>query len=384
VLAGLKVLDLSRLVPGPYATLVLADMGASVDKVEDPRGGDYLRVVPPHVPDSETGALFAALNRNKRSIALDLKSEAGAAALKRLLPRYDVLVEGFRPGVMERLGLGFPALSALHPRLVYCSLSGYGQEGPDRLRAGHDLNYLARAGVLGLSGGRGPPAMPGGQPADIGGALFAVIGILAALAQRARTGKGCWVDLSLMESATAFLHAHQAARLLAGESASPIAAGEGPLDGGSPFYALYKTADDRYLSVATLEPKFFTALCEKLGRPELAEFGPALGEAGEGVRAELAKVFASESLAHWKAFFAPVDLCVEPVAVGDEPLADPQLRARGLFRLIPGGVLAMRTPLASAGLTPGVSPELGEHGRQILEEAGFSAQEMEPLTRSEA
>ncbi|MER2562414.1 MAG: CoA transferase, partial [Myxococcaceae bacterium] len=196
-LAGLKVLDLSRLLPGPYATLVLADLGATVDKLEEPQGGDYTRHMPPMKDD--TSALFLGLNRNKRSFTLDLKSPDGVAALKRLVKHYDVLVESFRPGVMDKLGVGWESLSKEHPTLIYCSISGYGATGPDRLKAGHDLNYIARSGVLAYGGVKqGAPAMPGVQVADIGGgSLFALVGILAALHERQRTGVGRFVDISM-------------------------------------------------------------------------------------------------------------------------------------------------------------------------------------------
>ncbi|HEX4620151.1 MAG TPA: CaiB/BaiF CoA-transferase family protein, partial [Myxococcaceae bacterium] len=219
-LSDLKVLDLSRLLPGPYATLVLADLGAQVDKVEDPLGGDPVRLMPPHW--GEESALFAALHRNKRSLVLDFKRPECVSALKRLSRRYDVLVESFRPGVMERLGLSYAALAAENPRLIYCSITGFGQTGPDRLRAGHDVGYIARAGVLGHGGPRdGAPAMPGVQIADIGGgSLFGLIGILAALHERDRTGRGRAVDISMTEGALAFLHMELSARALLGPEAA--------------------------------------------------------------------------------------------------------------------------------------------------------------------
>ncbi len=203
-LSGLKVLDLSRLLPGPYATLVLADLGATVDKVEDPHGGDYIRQMPP-LRDDES-ALYYGLNRNKRSLTLDLKSPEGREALKRLARSYDVLVESFRPGVMDKLGVGWSVLHEENPRLIYCAISGYGQTGPDRLKAGHDINYAARAGVLAYGGeAGGAPAFPGVQLGDIGGgSLFALVGILAALHERERTGQGRFVDVSMTDGAMAF------------------------------------------------------------------------------------------------------------------------------------------------------------------------------------
>ncbi|WNG28393.1 CoA transferase [Cystobacter fuscus] len=384
-LSGLKVLDLSRLLPGPYATLVLADLGATVDRVEDPAGGDPLRQMPP-LNDSGESALFHGLNRNKRSLTLDLKSPEGRDAFLRLVRGYDVLVESFRPGVMERLGLGWDALHALHPRLIYCAISGYGQTGPDRLRAGHDLNYVARAGVLGYGGQQdGAPAFPGVQVGDIGGgSLFALVGVLAALHERERTGQGRFVDVSMTDGALAFLHMHLAARLFLGDEAPPLRRGTDTLNGGFAGYGLYRTADGRYLSVGALEPKFFAGVCEVLGRPELLADGYSPGEAGARVKAELTRLFSEHPLAYWMERFSGRDVCVEPVLEGDEVLADAQLRARGLFARsvdTPRGrtVTHLLTPLRLGDTPLRPPPSLGQHSREILEEAGLSLEEIEKL-----
>ncbi|ATB41076.1 alpha-methylacyl-CoA racemase [Cystobacter fuscus] len=384
-LSGLKVLDLSRLLPGPYATLVLADLGATVDRVEDPAGGDPLRQMPP-LSDSGESALFYGLNRNKRSLTLDLKSPAGRDAFLRLVRGYDVLVESFRPGVMDRLGLGWDALHALHPRLVYCAISGYGQTGPDRLQAGHDLNYVARAGVLGYGGqADGAPAFPGVQVGDIGGgSLFALVGVLAALHERERTGQGRFVDVSMTDGALAFLHMHLAARLFLGDQAPPLRRGADVLNGGFAGYGLYRTADGRYLSVGALEPKFFAGVCEVLGRPELLADGYSPGEAGARVKAELTRLFAEHPLAYWMERFTGQDVCVEPVLEGDEVLADAQLRARGLFARsvdTPRGrtVTHLLTPLRLGDTPLRPPPSLGQHSREILQEAGLSLEEIEKL-----
>ena len=378
-LEGLRVLDLSRLLPGPYATLVLADLGARVDKLEDPAGGDYLRQSPPLLGDES--ALFVALNRNKRSIALDLKAPDGAAALRRLVKHYDVLVESFRPGVMAKLGCSYEALAAENPQLIYCAISGYGQTGPDRLKAGHDLNYIGRAGVLaygGEAGGR--PAMPGVQIGDIGGgSLFALVGILAALQERQTTGHGRFVDVSMTEGSMAFLHMHLAGRLVMGAQAAPLQRGRETLNGGYACYGVYRTKDGRYLSVGSLEPKFFTGLCDALGRPDLVPGGYDTGEEGRKTRAELEKIFAGQDRAHWLELLRPRDVCVEPVNEGDEVLTDPQLRARGMF-VEQGGVTHLRTPLHFGELPLRAPPKLGEHTRQILSECGFSEAEAGKLT----
>ncbi len=368
-LEGLRVLDLSRLLPGPYATLVLADLGATVDKLEEPEGGDYIRHMPPMKGDDS--ALFLALNRNKRSITVDLKAPEGTAKLKALVKRYDVLVESFRPGVMEKLGVGYEALSKEHPRLVYCAISGYGQTGPDRLRAGHDLNYIARAGVLAYGGEPdGKPAMPGAQLGDIGGgALFGLVGIFAALYERQRTGRGRLVDVAMTEGSMAFIHMHLAARLLMGAEGAPLARGRETLNGGFPCYGVYRTKDGRWLSVGSLEPKFFSGLCAALGRPELMDGAYDVGEAGQKTRRALEEIFAREPLSHWVALFREKDLCVEPVLEGDEVLADAQLRARGMF-VEQGGVTHLRTPLHLGDLPLRPAPALGQHTEEILRECG--------------
>jgi alpha-methylacyl-CoA racemase len=380
-LHGLKVLDLSRLLPGPYATLVLADLGATVDKVEEPTGGDYIRQMPP-LRDGES-ALFYGLNRNKRSLALDLKSEAGREAFKRLVRGYDVLVESFRPGVMDKLGLGEAVLRAENPRLIYCAISGYGQTGPDRLKAGHDLNYAARAGVLAYGGAAGgAPAFPGVQMGDIGGgSLFALVGILAALHERERTGRGRFVDVSMTDGTMAFLHMHLAARLAMGEQGTPLQRGREALNGGYACYGLYGTKDGRWLAVGALEPKFFAGLCERLGRMDLLTDGYDTAEAGARVKAELARLFAEHPLAYWQERLAGTDLCIEPVLEGDEVLKDPQLQARGLFVEAQDSqrgrkVTHLLTPLRMGPTPLRPPPALGQHSQQILAEAGLSPEEM--------
>jgi len=383
-LTGLRVLDLSRLLPGPYATLVLADLGATVVKVEEPDGGDYVRQMPPE--RDGVGALFYGLNRNKRSLALNLKTPEGRDALKRLVRTHDVLVESFRPGVMDKLGVGEAVLRAENPRLIYCAISGYGQTGPDRLKAGHDLNYVARAGLLGYGGeADGAPAFPGVQMGDIGGgSLFALVGILAALHERERTGVGRLVDVSMTDGATAFLHMHLAARLFMGEQGGPLQRGREALNGGYACYGLYRTADGRWLAVGALEPKFFMGVLERLGRMDLMEDAYAPGEAGLRVKAELTRLFAEHPMAYWQERFAGTDLCVEPVAEGDQVLADAQLRARGLFVDVEDARLGRKvthllTPLRMGPTPVQPPPALGEHSREVLTEAGFSEEELKRL-----
>src|SRR5579864_8516251 len=266
-LTGTRVLDLTRLLPGAFCTMLLADMGADVIKIEEPREGDYMRWTPPLV--NGQSALFSALNRNKRSATLNLKSEAGRDLLLRLVEGADVLVEGNRPGVMQRLGLGWEVLHGRNPRLVMCSITGYGQDGPFASRAGHDLNYMAIAGGLGLNGEReGPPVPLSVQVADIGGGgLQPAVEILAALVAVERGGEGRWIDVAMTDSAVRWLALAFAAR----EHGERVARGDQRLAGRYPCYRVYECADGRYYSVAALEPKFWSALCQAIERPDLVD-----------------------------------------------------------------------------------------------------------------
>jgi crotonobetainyl-CoA:carnitine CoA-transferase CaiB-like acyl-CoA transferase len=354
-LDGLRVLDLTRLLPGPYCSLLLADFGADVIKVEDLGAGDYAREDPP---------AFAGLNRGKRSLRLDLKSSAGRDAFLRLARDTDVVLESFRPGVMDRLGVGWERLRAENPSLVYCAITGYGQDGPLRDRAGHDLNYLARAGLLALSGeADGPPVQSAGQIADLGGgALMAAFGILAAL----RSGQGQFVDVSMADGALSWL------ALLAARPESRR--GALTLGGGIACYRPYRCADG-YVALGALEPKFFAAFCAGVGREDLVEhqFDPP----GSDAHAELAAIFLSRTRAEWEAFNARHDCCLEPVQELDEALADPQFRARGM---VLGDALGTPVKLSATPADPGgAAPGPGEHTEEVLGEAGFSPAEIAAL-----
>jgi crotonobetainyl-CoA:carnitine CoA-transferase CaiB-like acyl-CoA transferase len=340
-LAGLKVLDLSRLLPGPYATLVLADLGADVVKVEEPQGGDYARWMPPLVDG--TSALFLALNRGKRSLALDLRDDGDRATFLDLARRADVVVESFRPGVLAKLGLGWDVLHAANPGLVLCSISGFGHAGPWARKAGHDVGYLALAGVLGLVGNAAGPALPNAQFADVaGGALPALAGLLAALLERSRTGRGRWVDASMTEGVMAASHMLTGAFLATGAGAPR--AGRGPLSGESPCYAVYATADGRHLAVGALEPKFWAAFCQAIGREDLEASGLSAGAEAERIKAEVQAILATQPLAHWAELFARVDACVEPVLRAPELAAHPVHSSRGTFFAGPHGTM-QRTPV---------------------------------------
>ncbi len=389
-LSTVKVLDLSRLLPGPYATLVLADLGATVDKIEDMAGGDYLRNMPPlAAPSSEptprsggffesTSSAFLALNRSKRSALVDLKHPDGRALFLRLTKHYDVLVDSFRPGVLERLGLSYDVLREANERLIVCAITGYGQTGPRAGRAGHDLNFLARSGLLGLQGpSEGPPAVPGAQLADVGASLFAVIGILSALLERSVTGRGRVVDVALVEAAAPFGILGLSAAL----NAQARPRGEDLLTGGLAAYGTYATSDGGAVALASLEPKFWASFCEGIGRSvTLEDLIPGPHQAA--LASELTRIFASKPLEAWRAFAEERDCCLEPVLTPTEARADTHLRARGFFFEAPspwGIVGHMRTPTAAREVVPLAPPRRGEHTTAILIDAGFTESEVSEL-----
>jgi crotonobetainyl-CoA:carnitine CoA-transferase CaiB-like acyl-CoA transferase len=373
MLAGLRVLDLSRLLPGPFLTMILADMGADVVKIEDPRLGDYMRGIPPL--KGGMSPRFLAVNRNKRSIALDLKAPAGRDAFLRMAARADVVVESFRPGVLDKLGVGWAAIEARNPRAILCSVSGYGQDGPYRDRAGHDLNYIGIAGLLAMTGPRGgAPQMPGVQIADMaGGGLWGAVAILGALVGRQATGRGRHLDISMTEGSLALLIA-ELGNLEAG--ARPTRGTES-LSGGLACYGVYAAGDGKHLSVGALEPKFWLAFNDAIGRRgDLAELlaGP---EVQERVRAEIAAILATRPRAEWLERFAGKDVCCEPVLELDELAAHPQHAARGLFFDL-AGTRQLRTPVgAPAGRRP--APALGADTAEVLAEYGFSEEEIAAL-----
>ncbi len=376
-LEGIRVLDLSRLLPGPFLTMVLADMGADVIKIESPGSGDYLRNIPP--AKGGMSGRFLAVNRDKRSLVLDLKSDAGKAALLRMVETADVVIESFRPGVIKRLGVDFEALKARNPNIILCSISGYGQDGALSQRAGHDLNYIALAGVLAMGGAaKGPPVMPGVQIADLaGGALWGATAVLGALVGRSKHG-GQHLDISMTEGAMALLAA-ELGNLDCGVQ-TPTR-GQESLNGGLACYGVYQTKDERYLSVGALEPKFWLAFNTAIGRAcDMAEVvaGP---ERQAEIRAELSEIIGSKTRDEWVAIFNNHDCCTEAVLELDELQSHPLHKSRGLFFKVPcegGEVLQIRTPVGQAKARH-LAPTLGQHSSEVLAEFGFSDDEIAEL-----
>lgn len=396
LLEGIRVIDLSRLLPGPFCTLYLAQLGAEVIKIESPDGGDYARALSPE--------LFALVNRGKQSVVLDLRSADGVEALKRLVAESDVLVESFRPGVMDAMGCGYEALRDINPRLVYASLTGYGQTGPYRDRAGHDMNYLAYAGVLDQQGeAGGAPVLSNVQLADLGGgALTCAVGILSAVIGARSSGHGAWVDVAMLDGSFALQTVALATLHASGRAPQR---GADMLSGALPNYRLYRCRDGRHLAVGALEPKFFrcllTALGEDLPAPlrRLAEralrggaarpgasTGDEVGDMARGARSAprgrrwpllhgvLAVVFRLRTRDQWAARLAECDACVSPVLALDEALDNEQLRARGMVDERQGRpVPAHPIRFVGAQTVDGEAPALGEHTEAVLSALGLAS-----------
>lgn len=378
-LSGFRVLDLTRLLPGPVCTLHLADFGADVIKVEDTGAGDYARTL--GAKPGEVAPVFLAINRNKRAIRLDLKKAEGVAVFLRLVKNAHVVVESFRPGVVDRLGVGYAACSKANPGIVYCSISGYGQDGPYKNLAGHDINYCGYAGLVDQVGiADGDPAIPNLQIADIlGGAVVPAMGILAALLDAQRSGKGRHVDVAMTEGVLA--HNLQALAAVA-TTGKVLPRGEDFLSGREPCYAVYRTADGRHMAVGALERKFWERVCDVLSRPDLKACHWEVREksAQWGIE-QMREIIGAQPQAHWVEKFSGEDCCVTPVLSLEESLEDPQVVAREMV-VRHEGSLQFAPPLRFSEYAFGVersAPGSGEHTEEILGEAGYGKAEVAAL-----
>ncbi len=377
-LAGIRVLDLTRLLPGAFCTMLLADQGADVIKVEEPGTGDHLRWYPPLAGGQ--GVVFNSLNRNKRSVTLNLKTGAGRDLFRKLVATCDVVVEGNRPGVMERLGLGWDVLRGERPGLVLCSITGYGQSGPFAQRAGHDLNYMAVAGALLLNGEPGGAPHPlAVQVADIGaGGVGAAAAILAALLGVARGGQGEHIDVSMTDGALSWLAMVFAEAHGGGDAPE---AGRTRLTGRYPCYRVYRCADGRHLSVAALEPKFWAALVVALERPDLRD---RQFEASPQAHSEVENLFSTRARDEWAQRLAGLDVCVEPVLALEEVEGHPQVVARGLIRRGESGTeLAPGIPLPDGWRRLG-APSLGQHNAEVFGDLGVDGEALARLAAAGA
>ena len=392
-LSDVKVLDLTRLLPGGFCSMLLADLGAEVLKVEDTGMGDYLRWSPPYYGSEEQdelgtrSALYLALNRGKRSIRLNLKSDEGREALLRLVESHDAVLDGFRPGVLDRLGVGYETMRERNPGIVYCAITGYGQTGPNTQRSGHDLNYLGLVGLLGLTGEPGGrPIQSAGPIADIGGGgLMAAFGVLAALHERRRSGEGQLVDVSMADGALSWLAMNAAQYLCDGRV--PGRGGE-QLNGGLLCYYPYEAADG-WVTCGALEPKFWAAFCNGVGRPDLIE--RQFEKPGSEAWAAVAEIFRSRTREQWRAFADKHDCCIEPVLDLDEALESDLVRERemvveleqpqiGPVRLLGAPVKFRRTPAQPDR----PAPAFGEHTDEVLGEVGYSEEEIAAMKESGA
>ena len=374
-LAGVRILDLSRLLPGPFCTLLLADLGAEVIKVEDLEGGDYIRTMPPFIDGQ--GAYFLALNPGKKSVSLNLKAPAGRELFLNLAATAEVIVESFRAGTVDRLGIGFEAVRAVNPRIVYCSISGFGQDGPDRDRAGHDLDFAARSGILGLTGRPDAvPAIPPVQIADLSSAMYAAAGILAYLRESERTGRGRHIDIGMLDSAVAWM-IMPVAEHAAGERGGP---GRRPLTGKHPCYNVYRTRDGRHVCLAALEKKFWCAFCAKVGRDDLLPL--QFSEKPEDF-ALFEELFAGRTADEWAALLEGTDFCCDVVPTLGEVLEDRQIRHRGLvIPPAPGAPAVIRVghPLRErAAADHGACPGHGQHTAEVLGGLGIAGARLDEL-----
>ena len=381
-LKGIKVFDLSRLLPGGFCSMMLGDFGAEVIKVEEPGRGDYVRWAPPFI--NGQSAYFLSINRNKKSIVLDLKNPKGTDVFLRLVRTADVMIEGFRPGVVDRLGIGYQHISKVNPRIIYCSISAFGQSGPFRNQEGHDLNCLALAGLLSITGiNGGPLIIPGVQLSDYAGAMMAIIAILLALIEREKSGEGQYCDLSMLDAVTSWMGMHivkyLADRLLPYPQDSMF-------NGALACYNIYKTKDDRFVVLGAMEEKFWISFCKVIGREDLIPLQWEGQTIQEKMKEELSLLFREKTRAEWLKLLDGQGTCFSPVLNMEETLNSPHLQERGMFQGIKGEggetipqigfpIKLSNTP-AAYSIPP---PRMGQDSRSVLQKAGFSIEEIQLL-----
>ncbi len=382
-LQGIRILDLTRLYPGPLGTMMLADMGADVIKVEDMNSPDYMRFYPPYIESESAG--FIAVNRSKRSLAINLKSAGGVGIFFDLLKTADIVIEQFRPGVLDELGIGYAAAGKIKPDIIYVSITGYGQDGPYAAVAAHDINFIGYAGILSATGSRETgPVLPAPQLGDVaGGAYMSIIACLSALWAREKTGRGQQVDVSMLDCLlplmTLQMAHYQATKLT-------MAPGELPLSGGLACYGTYPCADGKYVALGILEAKFWKIFCDMAGRPEWVDRHMVMGAEAESLRKEITALFRTKTRGEWIARAKDLDVCLTPVLDISEVETDPQLKARQMVyeqtHPVCGTIKGIGVPLkfsATKAAPAGPAPSLGEDTRSILEEIGYSKEEIEAL-----
>ncbi len=379
ILNGIRVLDLTRLLPGPLLTMFLADLGAEVIKIEDTDQGDYLRWM--SVAGKGPDNLFEALNRDKKGIKLNLKVPEGIEIFKKLAEHADVIVEGFRPGVMDRLGLGYDVIEKMNPAIVYCSLSGYGKDGPYSSHAGHDLNYIGIAGVLGVTAGKDKPVIPGVQIGDIsGGSITSFGAIMLGLYHKQKTGRGLYLDISMVDSLISFMTPYLPYIKM------DLKRGEMELAGSIPCYNVYRTKDDKFLTLGALEPKFWDRFLQMINRTDLIGEQLAKDDDFKRVYNEVQKILISKTREEWIEFFKGEDVCVEPVNELNELLNDPHIKHRGMLGYVDtlkGRSWTIRNPFYKdkSYSVSQKAPMPGEHTLEILKQAGYNDEEIEELKK---
>jgi len=381
-LSSLKILDFSTLLPGPFGTMMLSDMGADVIRIESSAKPDLIRILPPHI--NNVSAVHAYLNRSKRSMLIDLKTEQGIYIIKNLIREYDIIVEQFRPGVMDRLGVGYESLVKINPKIIYCSITGYGQTGPYKNRAGHDINYLSIAGITGYNGRKSTgPAPINIQIADIaGGAYHSVMGILAAVIHRDKTGEGQYIDIS-MTDAVFSMHGLSAPPALTAGIQPELE--ETPLNGGT-AYDCYKTKDGRYFSLAGIEPRFFHRLCDILGHPEWKDKSLSMDPLDQkSLKQGITDKILEKTFKEWQSIFIKIDCCAEPVLNFNEACEHPQIKARQMLVNVPFNSKFQKQlafPIKFSKTKPVyrfTGTAAGAHTEEILKKQGYSVNEIDKL-----